>query len=359
MLAAASFMAENDKTLLIVDDSEIDRTILKNIFWKEYDIMEADSGFAAVEIILEQADSLDAVFLDISMPALDGFDVLQIMKENDIRNIPVFLITSEATKDNVEKGAQFNICEFIRKPFERDDILKRLRLRLGIISDYNLTEADIKETKRYISDLKVVYNSYLANAGLDKGHYMRITDLMEFFLDEYSRVTKKGALSAEQIDIISNAGYFCDIGNMVMPAEMVKKNETDREDRRVHTVSGADIIQLNYSESCRYFVQICADICIHHHERYDGTGFPHRIAGENNLVYTQICRLADRFDRIFSKFRNHGEMQFDYAAKEFRQDKGVVSEEVLSLLTNCKWDIIRYYSSSDNEQTYGDKGRKR
>ena len=345
-------MAENDKTLLIVDDSEIDRAISKNILWKEFNIIEADSGYAALEIILKQTDSLDAILLDVSMPVLDGFGVLRMMKENNIRNVPVFLVTAEATRDNVEKATQFNISEFIRKPFEREDILKRLRLKLGIVSDYNLTEEDIEETQRYISDLKSVYNTYLTNAGQDCGHYQRITDLMKILLEEYARVTKKEEFDEKHIEIISNAGYFCDIGNMIIPSRfprMIKQDEADREGVQSHTVSGANIIQLNYSKHCRYFVQICSDICVHHHERYDGTGFPHKIVGENNLVYTQICRLGDKFDSIFFKYRDHGEIQFDYAIKELEQDKGAVSEEVFSLLTNCKWDIIRYYSTTDNE----------
>lgn len=351
-MAGTLYMAENDKTLLIVDDSEIDRAVLKNILWKEFNIIEADSGYSALEIILKRTDTLDAVLLDVSMPVLDGFGVLRIMKEKNIRNLPVFLVTAEATRDNVEKATQFNISEFIRKPFEREDVLKRLRLKLGIVSDYNLTVTDIEETQKYISDLKQIYNSYLVNSGQDCGHCMRITDLMAILMNEYACVTKKAEYDRTHIEIISSAGYFCDIGNMIVPGKfpkIVKQDEMDRDGYQSHTVSGANIIQLNYSKHCKYFVQICSDICIHHHERYDGKGFPHKIIGENNLVYTQICRLVDKFDSLFFKYREHGEVQFDFAVKELAQDKGAVSEEVFSLLTNCKWDIIRYYSKEDNE----------
>lgn len=345
-------MTGNDKTLLIVDDSEIDRAILKNILWKEFNIIEADSGYSALEIILKKTDSLDAILLDVSMPVLDGFGVLRIMKEKNITSLPVFLISAEATRDNVEKAMQFNISEFIRKPFEREDILKRLRLKLGIVSDYNLTREDIEVTEKYINDLKYIYNNFLANSGEDNGHYIRITDVMRILLEEYARISGKAELDKTHIEIISNAGYFCDIGNMVVSNKVskpVKQDELDKDGYQSHPVLGASIIQLNYSKHCDYFVQICSDMCIHHHERYDGKGFPHKIIGENNLVYTQICRLADRFDSLFSKYREHGELQFDFAVKELSQDEGDVSGEVFSLLTGCKWDIIRYYSSGDNE----------
>lgn len=340
-------MTRKDKTLLIVDDSEIDRMVLKNILCNEFDIIEADSGYSALEIILQKADCLDAILLDVSMPVLDGFGVLQLMKEKNIDNLPVFMITAEATRDNVQKATQFNISEFIKKPFEREDILKRLRLKLGVISNYNLTETDIEETYKYMSDLEGIYNKYLANFGEDNGHYRRITDLMKILLKAYSVAANRSELDRTHIEIISKAGYFCDIGNMVVSnkfPQSIKQEEMDKDAYQSHTVLGADIIRLNYSKHCKYFIQICTDICIHHHERYDGKGFPHKIAGENNLIYTQICRLADRFDSLFFRYRDHSELQFDFVVKELARDEGAVSKEVFSLLAGCKHDIIKYYS---------------
>lgn len=339
-------MMEYDKTLLIIDDSEIDRGILKNILCNEFNIIEADDGYSALEILIKKSTDIDAVLLDISMPVLDGFGVLRIMKENNIKNLPVFLITAEATRDNVEKATQFNISEFIKKPFDREEILKRLRTKLGIVSNYNLSEKDIEETYRYISDLESVYKRYLINFGEDSGHYTRISDLMKIILIEYSAVADRPQLDKTHIEIISKAGYFCDIGKMVVSDKLLKIGKQDEEDRdtyQSHTVLGADIIRLNYSKGCRYFVQICADICLHHHERYDGKGFPHKIIGDNNLIYTQICRIVDKFDSLFFKYREHNELQFDFVVKELAQDEGAVSEEVFSLLAGCKIDIVRYY----------------
>lgn len=339
-------MSEYDKTLLIIDDSEIDREVLKNILCNEFNIIEADSGYSALEIILKNSEDIDAVLLDVLMPVLDGFGVLRIMKENNIKNLPVFLITAEATRDNVEKATQFNISEFIKKPFDREDILKRLRTKLGIVSNYNLSEKDIEETQRYISDLESVYKRYLINFGVDSGHYMRITDLMKILLIAYSAASDKPELDKIHIEIISKAGYFCDIGNMVVPDKLLKiakQDEADKDAYQSHTVLGADIIRLNYSKRCRYFVQICADICLHHHERYDGKGFPHKIIGDNNLIYTQICRIVDRFDSLFFKYHERNELQFNFVVKELEQDKGAVSEGIFSLLVSCKSDIVRYY----------------
>lgn len=345
-------MVKKNKTLLIVDDSDIDREILKNIVENEFNIMEADGGYPALEILLDKTNLPDAVLLDVSMPVMDGFGILQILKDNCI-SIPVFLVTAEATRDNVEKATQFNVTDFIRKPFERADVLRRLRMKLGIVSDYDLSATDIEETLSYISDLKQLYDCYLANSGQDSGHYKRITDLMSILLNEYALVARRPELDKKHIEIISNAGYFCDIGNMVVSskyAKPIKPEEMERDGS--HAILGANIIQLNYSENCEYFVQICSDICMHHHERYDGKGFPHKILGDNNLVYTQICRLADKFDALFFKYNEHSEAQFEYVLKELSQDEGAVSTVVFALLSNCKWDIICYYSLESVENIF-------
>lgn len=342
-------MIKDKKRLLIVDDSEIDREVLKIILSDDFEIMEAENGYAALEIIMKKKIHFDAMILDVSMPVLDGFSVLQFLKENNVNNIPVFLITAEATKDNVERAVQYNISEFIGKPFEKDEILKRLKSKLGVITKHDLNEADIAEIKKYIADLESLYNRYLANSGDDVEHYERMTELMKILLNRYSAISKGVELDESQIEIISKAAYFCDIGNMLIGNNVkyrtTKLDDTVNDVYQSHTLLGADIIRLNYSKNCEYFVQICADMCLHHHEKYDGTGFPHRLFGGNISIYTQMCRLVDEFDSLFFKYREHNELQYEYVIRELTQNKKV-SEEVLSLLTDSKSEIIAFYKEN-------------
>ena len=337
---------KKDKTVLIVDDSEIDRVILKNILEEDFEIEEADNGYSAMEVILKTNLSLDAILLDVSMPVLDGFGVLRLMKEKEITGIPVFLITAEATKDNVEKAAQYNVTEFIRKPFDKDRVLDSVRLKLGVISDCVLTEEDLEETGRYIMELKSLYKKYLINRGDDIEHYDRITAVMKILLNEYSSFLDHGELDGNRIEIISKAAFFYDIGRMILAGSdnrIVKQEDLEKGLAQGHTILGADLIRLNYSRHCRYFVQVCADMCVHHHERYDGKGFPHKIIGYSNLIYTQMCRLLDRFDTMYMRYSEQNEMQFEFVLKELRQDKGAVGEEVYKLMERCKSAIALYY----------------
>lgn len=343
-------MEEKDKKLLIVDDSEIDRTILKNILQDEFHIAETDNGYGALEIIRKTKGELDAVLLDVSMPQITGFDVLKLMRESNIDQIPVFLITSEATKDNVLHAAEFDVAEFIRKPFDREDILRRLKARLGVIPKTPLSNADMMETNKYIADLRALYNQYLSNTGRSSTHYSRMTDLMSILLKRYTAATPDAGLNNVKIKIISNAAYFCDIGYMLLPdnrehqPEKSKKQGSDLY--QSHTVLGAGLIRLNYSKGCEYFVQICADMCAHHHERYDGKGFPHGVSGVKYSDFSQMCRLADEFDNFFCRRPEQNEPQFHLAINELKADKGAVSLTLLSLLLDSKADILTLYSTN-------------
>lgn len=333
------------KRILIVDDSEIDREILKSILNDDFEVLEADNGYTALQMILKEKEVLDAVLLDVSMPFLDGLSVLRILRENDLDDVHIFMISAEATKDNIEKASQYHIDEFIRKPFDRDEILKRVRENLGVKPKADITKREMDEIRSYISDLESLYKKYLKFSGKDSGENERREHFMKILMQKYPAM-EKGTEQAEfMIEIISKAAYFCNIGDMLIqniPADGKLNDKVTRQ----HTVLGADIIRLNYSKRCRQFVQVCTDICLHHHERYDGRGFPQGIGGSELSVYAQMCGLLEAFDNMFFKYVRHNGQQFDYVLSRLRNDDGLVSSEVFSLLADSKSDIIKYYESN-------------
>ncbi len=331
---------EELKRILIVDDVEIDREVLKSILCNDFEVLEADNGYAALQLILQEKEDLDAILLDISMPFLDGLSVLQILRENNLENVRIFMISAEATKDNVEKASQYHIDEFIRKPFDREDVLKRVKEKLGVSQKekVGLGKRDIEETRRYIADLEYIYKGYLQISGKDNGSDERREKLMRIFLEKYPAVEKGTEQADFFIEMLCKAAYLCNIGTMLTGTM------EDSDMYRQHTVFGADIVRLNYSKHCKRFVSICSDMCQCHHERYDGNGFPHGISGPRNSVYTQMCGLIEVFDDLFSKYNRHNHVEFDYIINQLKQDKGFVSEEVFSLLEVAKPDILEYYT---------------
>lgn len=331
------------KRILIVDDSEIDREVLKSILENEFELIEADNGYSALDILLKEK-SVDAVLLDISMPYLDGLSVLRILREDNSYDVPVFMITAEATKDNVEKALQYNITEFIKKPFDREDILNRVRTKLGISPEMYFSMTEIDDIKNYMADLERLYNRYLFLSGQDKMGDERRADVMEILLKQYSSMENGEKLDNFQIEMLSKAAYLCNIGMMLLP-DILDMENPEGYTYQQHPGLGADIIQLNRSKHCEKFIRIGTDICMHHHERYDGNGFPQGISGCNISIYAQICGLLEQFDKLFFWNGSHNEQQFHFVMKQLKSDTGLVSEEVYSLMEESKAEIIKYYDS--------------
>lgn len=340
-------MAQDMKKVLIVDDNMVDRTILKAMLEKTFEVIEADSGNKAFEHISTKGGELDAILLDLSMPHIDGFDVLNFMREKGIDEIPVFVVTTEGTKQNVMKAFQYNISGFIKKPFAREDVLERLRSRVGVIPEYDLTKEELLETMNYIDDLKIVYKAYLSNFEKSDIRYKRRSDLMKIMLETYSNMEGGKELNPDSIDLISKAAYFCDIGEMMIPEgrkESRSNASKNQEMEERHTILGSDLIRLNKSRACRYFVEVCASMCLHHHERYDGGGYPYRIKGKRNAIYNQICRVLDELEEKRSKFYDDNAKSIKVIISHVVTDgMSLAGEEVYELLKECEPQIIRYY----------------
>lgn len=117
----------SQKCILIIDDSEIDREILKNILFIDFRVESVENGYKGVERILKGNPKIDGILLDLHMPIMDGFGVLELLKENGIDDIPTVIITAESTEDNLFKTFPYNIRDFICKPYNPENLLPRLQ----------------------------------------------------------------------------------------------------------------------------------------------------------------------------------------------------------------------------------------
>lgn len=344
-------MSQDRKKLLIVDDSEIDRIMLKSILCKEFEILEASSGNAAFEFVTTKSSQIDGMLLDIAMPNIDGFDVLKFMADKELNNIPVFLVTAEPTRENVEKAIQYNVSDFIGKPFDREDVLRRVRSKLGLIPDFKLSAEDMRATEAYISELEILYNRYLTNFNKDATHYKVMVDLMNILLTNYSKTLRDAKLTPDSIKLISKAAYFCDIGEMFVPDKRLQTLLAHAEVQDLHHSHpslGASLIRLNRAKSCEYFVEVCSSMCLHHHERYDGQGYPDGLLEENNSIYNQMCRLVDEFEMMRSKFYGDKSRPVKFVIRRLVNDSpGMVTPMLYYLLEDCEQQIIDYFMKID------------
>jgi len=111
-----------------------------------------------------------------------------------------------------------------------------------------------------------------------------------------------------------------------------------------HTEIGAKIIRLNHDESCKYFVNVCANMCAYHHERFDGKGVPRRISGKSLSMFNQLCHLVDEIDARFSKLYGGNSLQVKFVIKGLVKDEGIASPELLELIDENAQSIVDYYS---------------
>lgn len=348
-------MTRTTSRLLIVDDSDVDRALLKNILEANFFISEAANGYDALAM-LEDKDhpKIDCVLLDISMPVIDGFSVLKMLRERG-SNLPVILMSAEATKENVERGIRYNIAGFLSKPFNPSTVVRKVHTVFSLPeepevppepSENDLSEEDINKTMVYISQLTGIYGDYLSNTGRSDEDYKRISDLMAVLLEEYAEKTGGLELDKTHINLISKAAYFFDIGRMSIPDELIRNHKfagSNMQLYETHTQEGAHLIQLNKDHACRYFVKVCSDMCMHHHERYDGLGYPHGLKGNDIADHTRLCSLITEFDRLFSKREEINEWQFDFILKELEVEDGRFDPKFIDVLKDCKMSVVLYY----------------
>ncbi|MDR3288309.1 MAG: response regulator [Peptococcaceae bacterium] len=306
-------MEEKD-SILIVDDIEINRVILREILGNDYEILEAADGFAAVEC-LYQTDCLpQAVLLDIMMPGMDGFEVLEIIKANPLtEKIPVLFITAADANMHESRGLKEGAVDYISKPFDPDVVkarvdnhiqLKRYRTELETLVEKKT--ADLMKVHTQMLETMAAIIEYRS---LESGTHIRRTgDLMRILI---ARMLAKPMFHQELID--SNYGAMIkavvmhDIGKVAIPDNILLKpgrlTAEEFEVIKTHTVIGADIIasiSSNMSDDEMY-LRHCREICRFHHERWDGKGYPDGLSGTDIPLAARVLSVLDVYDALVSE----------------------------------------------------------
>ena len=301
--------------LLIVDDDPINRAILENIFEPHYDIREAQNGAQGLEMILAGEEGFCAVLLDVVMPEMDGLQMLRRLNERNIlQQLPVFLITAETSTKMVREAYGLGVMDVITKPVVPYVVLRRVqsvielfqaRRRLGqtVVSQ----QEKLLEQARQLKDMSIGMVEALATAiefrSEESGdHVRRIHDITWQML---ANTEMGSSLSYSQIEEIAMASILHDVGKIAVPDAILNKpgklTPEEFEIMKGHTVQGAALIekvpQLHDNGAYDYAI----DIARHHHERWDGRGYPDGLRGEEITVWSQVVSLADVYDALRCK----------------------------------------------------------
>lgn len=304
--------------ILIVDDEEVNREILSWVFQSEYEVLQAVNGQEAIEQI-EGSENIVLILLDVIMPVLDGFGVLEYMRSHDLSDkIPVVLITGETVENSEDQAYSYGVADVMHKPFFPHIVKRRAENIIELYQNKKNMEIRLKEQEEAImaQNKKIrESNEFMIDAlssvvefrSLETGeHIKRIKYFTRIMLKYLMKYFPKYGLTSSQVDEISRAAALHDIGKIGIPDAILLKpgrlTPEEFEVMKTHTTLGCDILEKFRNEQTDEdeFYRYCYEICRYHHERWDGKGYPDHLAGDEIPISAQIVAVADVYDALVS-----------------------------------------------------------
>lgn len=299
------------QSVLIVDDSELNRKMLGQMLGSRFDIAEAASGEACLQLLEQNATGISIVLLDIHMPGIDGFTVLEEMNQkNLLEQIPVIMISSEDTVDAVRRAFDLGASDYISRPFDAKVVYQRIINTIQLYAKQrrlSAMAADLAFEKERASRMMIGILSQVVEKrnGESRDHVQRVALLTSMLLAGLAQKTDRYPLTREMRRTIATAAALHDIGKMEICEDLLHKEgpltEAERRTLQSHTLLGAQMLE--EQPECRddAFARTAYNICRWHHERYDGGGYPDGLQGEQIPIEAQVVGLADVYERLVSR----------------------------------------------------------
>lgn len=298
-----------DKTILIVDDDEINRILLGEIFNSDYNIIEASDGAQAIDII-NNNESICAVLLDVKMPKVNGLGVLKEMNRTKrIKQVPVFLVTAADNQEMLLEGYSLGAIDIINKPFIPQFLKCRVNNVVELYGHRNELESIVKKQVERFNRMNQSVVETLASViefrDCESGeHVRRICRFTYTLMTEVSNTYKEYHLPKEEIEKIVTSSVLHDIGKIAIPDRVLNKpgrlTKEEFEIMKQHTVKGCEILQTMPDIIDSGVYNYSYDICRHHHERWDGKGYPDGLQGDEISIWAQVVSVADVYDALTS-----------------------------------------------------------
>lgn len=309
---------EKQKTVMIVEDTEVNIDILVDALQDEYELIVAINGSEALELIEEQKP--DLILLDIMMPEMDGYEVLKILKENSILNqIPVILLSAITDSDSKTKGFSLGAVDYITKPFEivevKARVMTQLRLeeaRIVLENQNSILEEKVKERTDLIERTNSATIYCLAalaeTRDPETGQHIRRTQeyIKELALELQKNGEYEDILTNEYVDLLYKSAPLHDIGKVGVKDGILLKpgklTAEEFEEMKKHTIYGGESLMVGIKElGEESFLSLAKEIALTHHEKWDGSGYPNGMSNKEIPISGRLMALSDVYDALTSK----------------------------------------------------------
>jgi putative two-component system response regulator len=308
---------ENERpTVLVVDDTPANLSLLNNLLKEQYRIKVANNGIKALELAV--AAPPDMVLLDIMMPEMDGYEVCRRLKSDPrTERIPVIFLTAKNSVEDEERGLLMGAVDFIHKPISPPIVLARIKTHLQVkawqdfLQDQNAWLKD--EVERRLSEVsRLQESSFLVMVSLAEfrdectgNHIRRTQDYVRMLAEQLARLPKYAAhLSAQHIELIAKSAPLHDIGKIAIPDHiLLKPGKLAPEEfdiMKTHALRGYDMLRTagEHMGERGDFLAMAMEIARCHHEKWDGSGYPDGLAGEQIPLAARLMAVADVYDAL-------------------------------------------------------------
>ena len=346
------------KKIIVIDDVELNRVILAEAFKNDYEILQAENGAVGLKKIRDNIDDIAAIFLDIIMPEMDGFAVLQELNINSlIQRLPVFLITTDATSGVIERAYDYGAVDVIPKPFNTMIIKRRVQNMIEFFEAKRQSDSSIMEIDHVLKmqreDLNNAVGSLIgricevieSRSPEDSEHVNHVRQITKALAVQFASDHPEFGLKEEIIDAISNASVLHDLGKIYVRDEILTKPQklTTQEMEIVKSAPSLGAKLLGKVQGIpEPFFTFAKEICRSHMERFDGKGYPDGLKGNQTPISAQLAGIAEAYDvlvssRVYKKAYSHSE-----AMKMIKDGEcGAFNPEVLSCLQKIAGKLVQ------------------
>ena len=296
--------------VMIVDDSEMNRFLLREMLGQELEILEAENGEECLELLQRYGTDISLVLLDIVMPLKSGFEVLEEMDKNHwLGEIPVIMISSEDSAAAIRQAYELGVTDYISRPFDAQVVYRRVMNTIKLYTRQrhlvDLVKDQFYEKEKNNRMMIAILSKIVEfRSGESGSHMLHINMLTEWLLEELVHRTDQYPLSWTDRLLICTASSLHDIGKIGIPESILNKRgkltAEELEEMKKHTLIGASILKNLGRYQKEPLLETAYQICRWHHGRYDGKGYPDGLKGEEIPIAAQIVSLANAYDALVS-----------------------------------------------------------